>query len=611
MSQAVVIGAGPAGLTAAYELSKLGMRSTILEADQLVGGISRTVDYRGYRFDIGGHRFFSKVPLINQVWDEILREDFLLRPRMSRIHYRGKFFDYPLRAGNALAGLGPIESLLVCLSYGKAKFFPSAEETNFEQWVSNRFGHRLYNIFFKTYTEKVWGIPCREISADWAAQRIKNLSLIEAVRNALLGGGGKTRDGKVITTLIDEFKYPRLGPGMMWEHCEERLREKGNETIRGLKAERIRHRHGQVECVYARNEQGELQEFGGEHFFSTMPLRELMHALDPKPPDEVLRAADQLKYRDYLTVVLIVKREDIFPDNWIYIHTPEVRMGRIQNYKNWSPEMVPDASRSSLGLEYFLWDSDEEWDWPRDRLIELGIKECTQIGIIGRDEVEDGTVVRMRKAYPVYDQEYQNHLDVIRRYLDTFKNLQTIGRNGQHRYNNQDHSMMTGIYAARNAAGGNYDIWSVNVEKEYHEEGTVEEKPVTERLVPTRVEPKPEVVAPTPEELIEAAFAKLDPLAMGVAVGVMSGAALFLATALLLIEGGPRTGATLSLLRHFFWGYTVSWPGALLGGAEASIGGFVAGWLGASVRNWCVSAYAWLVKSRADEEESKDLLDKV
>jgi protoporphyrinogen oxidase len=463
----VIIGAGPAGLTTAYELAKNGLPSTILEAGRQVGGISQTVSYKKFRFDIGGHRFFSKIPMVNELWHEILGDNFLLRPRISRIHYKNKFFDYPLKATNALAGLGPVEALLIGFSYAKTKMFPSPKEENFEQWVINRFGTRLYRIFFKTYTEKVWGIPCSEISADWAAQRIKNLSLKEAVLNALLG----SRDGKIVTSLIEEFHYPRYGPGMMWERCEELVAGYGSQTLKGLKVERIRHRHGRVECVSGRTETGERLDFEGSHFVSTMPLRELIAAMDPQPPEKVVQAAQGLRYRDYLTVVLVVNRESVFPDNWIYIHSPEVKMGRMQNYKNWSPYMVPDPSRTSLGLEYFLWDKDEEWTWSNDRLIELGVRECAQIGLINPREVEDGTVVRMEKAYPVYDHQYLAQVQTVRQYLETLTNFQTIGRNGLHRYNNQDHSMVTGVYAARNIMGGDHDVWAVNTEKEYHEEG--------------------------------------------------------------------------------------------------------------------------------------------
>jgi protoporphyrinogen oxidase len=607
MSRALIIGAGPAGLTAAYELSKLGLNPTTLEADDQVGGLSRTVNYRGYRFDIGGHRFFSKVPLINELWEEILGEDFLVRPRLSRIYYRERFFDYPLKAVNALTNLGPVEAFLIGLSYTKARLFPHAEETNLEQWVSNRFGDRLYRIFFKTYTEKVWGIPCNEISADWAAQRIKNLSLREAIRNALLGSG-RAADGQLITTLIDQFNYPRLGPGMMWERCRDLLAARGHETVGGVRVERLRHHNGRVECVYGRTSRGEMVEFSAEHFISTMPLRELIQALDPPPPQKVIEAANRLRYRDYLTVVLIVKREAVFPDNWIYIHSPEVKMGRIQNYKNWSPEMTPDSSRTSLGLEYFLWEKDEEWRWSQERLIELGVKECAKIGLIEPDEVEDGTVVRMKKAYPVYDPHYHESLAIIRNYLESFSNLQTVGRNGLHRYNNQDHSMLTGIYAARNIVGEKNDVWSVNTEMEYHEEikSPKANGSMGDRLTPTRI-----TVPASPDEVIETIFAKLDPVALGTAFGVVSALTLFLASAVLLLKGGPNVGRNLSLLGHYLIGFDVTWAGALLGAAELGGWGFALGFLVAWLRNWLLAAYAYLARRRAGAEAERDLLDKL
>jgi protoporphyrinogen oxidase len=614
MSDALIIGAGPAGLTSAYELAKLGYSSTLLEADTQVGGLSRTVNYKGYRFDIGGHRFFSKVPLINELWQEMLGEEFLLRSRMSRIHYRGKFFDYPFKATNALANLGPVEAFLVMLSYSKSKILPSHEETNFEQWVSNRFGQRLYEIFFKTYTEKVWGIPCKEISADWAAQRIKNLSLHEAIRNALFGAG-RAKDGEIITTLIDSFHYPRFGPGMMWEHCEEKLNARGNETLRGIFVDQIRHRNGHVECVYGHNTKDERVEFGAEHFISTMPLRSLIRALTPAPPDRVLEAANYLRYRDYLTVVLITQRESVFPDNWIYIHSPEVKMGRIQNYKNWSPEMVPDKSRTSLGLEYFLWDKDDEWNWSNDRLIELGIRECAQIGLIQPDEVEDGTVVRMKKAYPVYDQKYQESVEILKNYLGTFDNLQTVGRNGLHRYNNQDHSMLTGVYAARNIAGEQNDVWSVNTEMEYHEE-IRESSQTGDRSVPQRIVPVGEVPSTASAQIsadavIEEVFARLDPVALGTSVSIVCAVGLFLATAILLLKGGEVVGPTLGLLDNYLIGYSVTWTGAFVGLFEAGVIGFVLGVIVAWTRNLGMDAYAYLLRRRAVAEAEREVLDKV
>ena len=607
MPDVIIAGAGPAGLTAAYELNRLGLSSTVLEADRQVGGLSQTVNYRGFRFDIGGHRFFSKVPLINELWHQILNDDdFLMRPRLSRIHYRGRFFDYPLKAGNALAGLGPLEACLIALSYTKAKLTPTANESTFEQWVCNRFGRRLFDIFFKTYTEKVWGIPCNEISADWAAQRIKNLSLSEALRNSLLGKG-RTKDGQVITTLIDEFQYPRLGPGMMWERCEQLMNERGNQTHRGVNVQRLRHRNGRVDSVFGRTLDSENVEMGANHFVSSMPLQNLIRSLDPLPPEDVVKAADSLRYRDFLTVVLIVKREHVFPDNWIYIHSADVKMGRIQNYKNWSPHMVPDQSRTSLGLEYFLWDRDDMWSWPDEKLIELGVQECVQLGLIDSGEVEDGTVVRMRKAYPVYDQAYPAHLATIREYLDTFENLQTVGRNGQHRYNNQDHSMLTAVYAARNVAGERIDVWSVNVEKDYHEE----ERSDGDRLVPARVETEPALPEHTIDQMISVAFARLDPLAMGVAVGTVAALGLLIATALLLLKGGESVGITLSLLGTFLPGYKVAWFGALIGAAQLGIGGFLIGFACAWVRNWCIDAYAALGKRSANAKQERDVLGQI
>jgi protoporphyrinogen oxidase len=486
MATVLIAGAGPAGLTAAYESSKLGWHPIVLEADEQVGGLSRTVNYRGYRFDIGGHRFFSKVPLINELWREILGEELLVRPRLSRIFYGNRFFGYPLNALEALTGLGPLEALRIALSYVRSRAFPHKEEANFQEWVTNRFGERLYEIFFKTYTEKVWGIPCTEISADWAAQRIKNLSLLQAMRNALTGNGHDSQR-EIITTLIKRFSYPRLGPGMMWERCRDLVAACGGRTISGARVNRILHDRGRVKYVFARMNSGELEEFRCDHFISTMPLAGLIGALDPAPPDDVMEAASRLRYRDHLTVVLILNRESVFPDNWIYIHSPEVGVGRIQNYKNWSPAMVPDPSRTSLGLEYFLSDQSEEWSWPAERLIERGIKECAGVGLIDPAEIEDGAVVRASKAYPVYDHEYRKAVGTIRRYLGDFSNLQTIGRNGLHRYNNQDHSMLTAIYAARNLVGEKHDVWSVNTEREYHEaqSGRADSG---DRLVPRRTQ---------------------------------------------------------------------------------------------------------------------------
>jgi protoporphyrinogen oxidase len=607
----IIIGAGPAGLTTAYELAKLGSRSFILEADDVVGGISRTVDYKGFKFDIGGHRFFSKVDYVNQIWSEILADELLDRPRLSRIYYDGKFFDYPLQAVNALTQLGPTEAVRVGLSYLRARVLPANNETTLEEWVSNRFGRRLYEIFFKTYTEKVWGIPCDEISSDWAAQRIKNLSLTEAIRTALLGNG-KQRNGEIITTLIDRFLYPRQGPGMMWEKCVEILDGRGTETTLNARVEQVRHSSGMVESVVASTDTGELVEYTGRQFVSSMPLRELIYALSPPPPEDVLAAARALRYRDYLTVVLIVDRENVFPDNWIYIHDPSVQMGRIQNYKNWSEEMVPDPSMTALGLEYFLWQKDDQWSWSTERLIELGVHECTKLGLVEPSEVVDGTVVRMKKAYPVYDQDYHDSLEVLRRYLGSFSNLQTVGRNGLHRYNNQDHSMMTGVLAARSIVDGQHrDVWTVNTEKSYHEEATENEKTMGDRLTPTRVTREPEAIPTGAVEVVASLYSKLDPLAMGVALGSVTGIILFLMTAVLLLRGGEVVGPNLVLLSQYLVGYAMTWPGAILGLIEGALGGFVVGYSIAFLRNATLRAYLISIRKRVEVAVNPDLLDKV
>jgi protoporphyrinogen oxidase len=460
----VIIGAGPAGLTAAYELSKNDRSAVVLEGDNVVGGIARTVDYKGYLFDIGGHRFFSKWEEVNQLWREILGDKLLERQRTSRILYRKRFFLYPLKLADVIQGMGFVESLRIVRSYVYVRLFPFPEEASLEQWVCNRFGRRLYKAFFKTYTEKVWGVPCSEIHADWAAQRIKGLSFLSAVRGAIFHGR-KTH----IKSLISSFHYPERGPGQMWETLAERLRERGQSVLLGQRVVRICHDAGRVTHVVTRSSSGE-QSFPGSDFISSMPIRSLVRALRPAAPAEVRQAAESLRYRDFLTVVLIVNRKDVMPDNWIYIHEPSVKVGRIQNLKNWSPAMVPDPEKTSLGLEYFVFKEDDLWTLPDAELIELASQEIVQLGLVQAEEIEDGTVVRMPKAYPMYDHGWSKNVDCIRHYLQSsLQNLQLVGRNGMHKYNNQDHSMMTALFAARNIMGAEYDLWAVNTEPEYHE----------------------------------------------------------------------------------------------------------------------------------------------
>jgi protoporphyrinogen oxidase len=474
--QVVVVGAGPAGLTAAYELSKHGVGTTVLEKDpSTVGGISRTVQYKGFRFDIGGHRFFTKIPEVNQIWHEILGDQFLTRPRLSRIYYDRKFFHYPLRPFEALFNVGPVRTARILGSYLWAKVFPSREEVNFEQWVSNRFGRELYSMFFKTYTEKVWGMPCTELGADWAAQRIQGLSLGSAIRNALF----PKRGGSSIKTLIDEFEYPRLGPGQMWERCRDIVEQRGHRVAMGQSVHRIHHHAGRITGLTMVDADGRLERLPATDVISSMPLAEMARRLDPLPPEAVLAAADKLRYRDFLTVGLVIDADQLFPDNWIYVHSPEVQLGRIQNFKNWSPHMVPDPSKTCLGLEYFVFEGQGLWARSDAELIELGAREVEQLGLASAKDVRDGAVVRMQKAYPVYDGEFQRAVATLRAHVGQIAGLQQIGRNGQHRYNNQDHSMLTAVLAARNVLGERNDVWDVNVDPEYHE--------TLERQVPRRV----------------------------------------------------------------------------------------------------------------------------
>jgi protoporphyrinogen oxidase len=484
--ETVIAGGGPAGLTAAYELTKHGRSCVVLESDPtMVGGISRTDQYKGYRFDIGGHRFFSKSEEVNRIWREILGDQFITRSRLSRIYYDRKFFHYPLKPADALLKLGLIRSTGIVFSYAHARLFPIKPERSLEDWVVNRFGRKLFETFFKTYTEKVWGMSTSTISADWAAQRIKGLSLVEAVWNALFGKGKKK--GEVIKTLIDSFQYPRLGPGQMWEAARDLVRSRGGAVHHDRRVVRIEHDGSAVTAFVARDSNGRLTRYHGDHFLSTLPIRELIRGMSPQPPRAVVEAAESLKYRDFLTVVLIVDRAETFPDTWIYIHEPDVRVGRVQNFKNWSPDLVPDSSKSSLGLEYFCFEGDDLWTMSDADLVALGRREIEAIGLVRASEVIDGCVVRMPKAYPVYDDVYQDHLATIRAWLKNLTNLELAGRNGMHKYNNQDHSMMTAVLAARNILGlGRFDTWKVNTDAEYHEEGA-ETSQESGRHVPRRV----------------------------------------------------------------------------------------------------------------------------
>ena len=464
----VIVGAGPAGLTAAYEFTKWDptRKVVVLEGTDQVGGIARTETYKGFRFDIGGHRFFTKVKEVDDLWHEVCGDEFLLRPRVSRIYYRTKFYDYPLQPLKALRTIGLYETFRIALSYIKWRVRPHPVEDNLEQWVINRFGGRLFQHFFRAYTEKVWGIPCTEIRADWAEQRIKNLSLKEAAVSALTG---RTE----ASSLIEEFHYPRLGPGMMWEMFRDRVKERGTDVLMNHQVVAIEHNHETVEAVEVMHQTAEgpmRSKLAVQELISSMPLRDLIRCMDPPAPKSVRTAAEQLRYRDFLIVVLILDQAEPFSDNWIYIHSPEQRVGRIQNFRAWSPDLVPDPTKSSIGMEYFCNAGSELWDMDDKDLVALASKELQELGLARAQSVVDGTVIRQPKAYPVYDRDYRKALAEIRSWLDGFSNLQVIGRNGMHRYNNQDHSMLTAMLAVRNSLGEAHDLWEVNVERSYHEE---------------------------------------------------------------------------------------------------------------------------------------------
>ncbi|MCM3882982.1 NAD(P)/FAD-dependent oxidoreductase [Frankia sp. R82] len=482
--EVVVIGAGPAGLTAGWELVKRDVPVTIIEGDSVVGGISRTAQRDGWRFDIGGHRFFTKVPEVEKLWHEILPdEDFLLRPRSSRIYYNGKFFDYPLKATNALGNLGVVEAARCIASYAAARVRPPKDQSNYENWLVARFGWRLYRTFFKTYTEKLWGVPVNEMPSDWAAQRIKSLSMFNAIVNAVL----PKRNQKDITSLIEEFQYPKYGPGMMWETATDKIVKQGGRVVFEEKVRKIHHENGRATGVTteviggygpgagapesSRTDLGSEYQYTGDQFISSMSFSSLVKVMDPPAPAHVLAAANALKYRDFLTVALVVPESAGFPDNWIYIHAPTVKVGRIQNFASWSPFLVKDG-KTCLGLEYFVFEGDETWSSSDEDLVALATRELVELGLIRSNQVEAGYVVRMPKAYPYYDMQYKKNVDIIRAWLaENTPNVHPVGRNGMHRYNNQDHSMLTAMLTVENIVDGtHHDVWEVNVEEDYHEE---------------------------------------------------------------------------------------------------------------------------------------------
>jgi protoporphyrinogen oxidase len=463
-----VLGGGPAGLTAGYLLAKRNVPVIVFEATNQVGGIAKTEVRDGFRFDLGGHRFFTKSKEVNDLWHEVLNEEFLLRPRLSRIYWNGKFLQYPLEGMDVIRKLGPLELIRAGLSYLRALLKPKGAEDDLETWVSNRFGKRLYELFFKSYTEKVWGVPCSELRAEWAAQRIRGLSFFSAAKAAFFGN----RSG--IKSLISEFHYPRFGPGQMWETMADEIIAAGGEVRMNTPVTQLDTEQGRVVAVHAGGERIECSDV-----ISSLPLRQVVGITEPSDADtSVQDAARGLRYRDFLTVALVIDGEDLFPDNWIYIHEPGVRVGRIQNFRSWSPWMVPDPTKASVGLEYFCFQGDDLWDMDDDGLIALATNEIERLGLARREQVERGFVTRVPLAYPMYDVDYKQRVDAIRRWLEGFSNLQQVGRNGLHRYNNSDHSMLTSIRAVENILDGtDHDLWEVNAESVYHEEDVADEHP--------------------------------------------------------------------------------------------------------------------------------------
>ncbi len=516
---AIIIGAGPAGLTAAIELQRnSAIKPILIEASQQAGGISRTIRYKGNRMDIGGHRFFSKSDRVMRWWLELMpveagsgadgelryqgqqrdlpvataahdpqTEDLvmLVRQRKSRIYFLRRFFDYPISLTAAtFRNLGLARTFRCGVSYLRSALLPQREERSLEDFIINRFGKQLYLTFFKSYTEKVWGVPCHEISAEWGAQRIKGLSLKGVVMHFLKktfvrGRSGDIAQKKTETSLIEKFLYPKLGPGQLWEHTADIVRQGGGEIHFGIQIDRINVEDNKVVSVEGHNEAGKRVTYAGDYFFSTMPIRDLVRSLSTPAPAEVREVADGLMYRDFITVGLLASKLAVtekdgsaLKDNWIYIQEPEVTVGRLQIFNNWSPWLVGTPGKFWIGLEYFCNDTDPLWKLSDEEMATFAIAEVDKIGILKAEDVEDSHVVRVPKTYPAYFGSY-DRFDVIRGYLDHFENLFLVGRNGMHKYNNQDHSMLTAMTAVENIVNGvttKDNIWSINTEMEYHEE---------------------------------------------------------------------------------------------------------------------------------------------
>lgn len=466
----LIIGAGPAGITCAYELANRGRASLIIEKEPVAGGLAKTLEYKGFRFDIGPHRFFTKSKHIEKVWKTILGEDFILCRRRTRIYFRHRFFLYPIKILDALTKIGIVESIVILYDYLKTQLlYRNKQDADFHDWVINRFGRKLFEMFFKAYTEKIWGLSCREISSEWAAQRIKGVSLFFIVKSAFLGNRG----GK-IKSIIGQFYYPKYGAGQMYEEILGRAVKKGTAVQFHTQPQAIEIINKRADSVYLKDKEGRLDKVEVDYLVSSMPFSEIFKLLSPAAPKYILDAAAGLKYRALIEVCLIVKGKTDFPDQWIYIHDSKIVAGRAQIYKNWSSYMSVDAENfTHLGMEYFCFRDDDFWMKEDREIIRIAGEEFVKLKMFReKAEVVDGFVVRVPYAYPVYSGSYKDDLGLLREYIDKIENLQVIGRCGMYRYNNMDHSMLTGIYAAQNIMEGRkkYNIWEVNEEKEYLEE---------------------------------------------------------------------------------------------------------------------------------------------
>jgi protoporphyrinogen oxidase/putative flippase GtrA len=461
-----ILGAGPAGLAAAYQLTKQGFPVIVVEKGAKVGGLAKSIEYEGFILDFGPHRFFTKVAPVLQLWNEVLGHEQVSVNRLTRIYYGGKYFSYPLKAIDTLLTLGIWESFKIIASYGWARLRPNSNPQNFAEWVTNKFGKRLFEIFFESYTEKLWGISCQEISADWAAQRIKGLSLLSAIRNALLGNSGKVK------SLVDQFQFPRLGSGQLYDKIQTYLEDNQQKVLLNTEVVKIHQDDYQVSHLTLRNCQtGEENTVKCRAVISSIPLSFLVQQINSPPPQKVIEAAKSLRFRNTILVYLIVEGSNLFPDNWLYINEQNVQLGRVANFANWSPSMLPNGHQTPLCCEYWCNFEDPFWTKPEDELKLQAEEELRKIGLLKKEKVASGFVVRLPRTYPVYAGNYKQSLAEIKTYLQQFNNLQLIGRYGAFKYNNQDHSLLMGILAAENiVTPGKHNLWAVNSDSEYQEE---------------------------------------------------------------------------------------------------------------------------------------------